>query len=189
MTSLCGDNQRMLRVRFMVAAGVVMGALAFSVGASAATISTASYQGAITPSGSVSFDAKIKDGAVRKILGGPGPPAAGLLFDQVPVTCDEGASEISGVLVSNLWVGRDNHFQLVAKTVDPALHGKLRAHGTFADDASSASGTVRAVGSWGESETNCDSGRLSWTAAAVDAGSGTGDGALRGARAASPLRG
>jgi hypothetical protein len=166
----------MLRIRSLVTAAGLVGALTIAGSATAATISTASYQGAITPGGSVSFDAKVKDGAIRKILGNPGPPAAGLTFDQVPVTCDQGANEIAGVLVSNLWVGRDNYFRLVAKTVDPAVHGKLRAHGTFTDDASSVSGTVRALGDWGDSETNCDSGRLTWTATLQPAPDPGGDG-------------
>jgi hypothetical protein len=177
----------MLRFRLVAAVGALVGTLALAGGAFAATISTPPYQGTITPSGTVAFDAKIKDGVMRKILGSPGPPTTGLTFDQVPVTCDEGPSEIAAVLVFNVWVGADNHFYVVGKTTDPALHGKLTTQGTFTEDTGSASGTVRVRGDWGDAGTNCDSGRLNWTAA-VDTGSGGGDGARTRASSRAPFR-
>jgi hypothetical protein len=153
----------MIRLGPLVAVGAVVGALAFPGAAPAATISTAGYQGAITPSGSVAFDAKLRNGIVKRILGNPGPPATGITFTELPMTCDQGATPIDVTIVSNLWVD-DGHVRIRAKTIDPALHGKLRAHGVFTDDYSSVSGTVRSLGDFGASATNCDSGRLAWSA-------------------------
>jgi hypothetical protein len=153
------------RIGPLAVVAAVVGVLAIPGAAPAATVSTATYQGAITPSGSVAFDAKVRNGKVKRILGSPGPPATGITFTDLPMTCDQGAIPLETTIVSTLWVG-DGRVRIRAETIDPSLHGKLRAHGVFTDDYSSVSGTVRALGDWGDSATatNCDSGRLPWSA-------------------------
>ncbi len=176
MTSPGRENRFVLRLGPVVVASALVGALAFPGGTPAATVSTATYQGAITPSGSVAFDAKVRNGKVKRILGNAGPPPSGITFTELPMTCDQGATPIDVTIVSNLWVD-DGHVRIRAKTIDPALHGKLRGHGVFTDDYSSVSGTVRSLGDFGDSATNCDSGRLDWSATVQPAPDPGGDGA------------
>jgi hypothetical protein len=159
------------RFVFPAALAVLAGGLLLPGWAPASTVSTANYQGDVAPSGSVSFDAKLRDGVVKRIMGNYGPPPTGLTFGQLPVTCDEGASQLDLTIVSNLRV-QDHRFHVIGKTVDPALHGKVRAHGLFTDDYSSVSGIVRAHGNFGDAGTNCESGKLTWTAAVQTAPSG-----------------
>lgn len=155
----------------MLAGVAIAGVLMAPGAASASIISTANYQGEFATDGTVGFDAKVRDGIVRRINGDPGPPATGLMFEGLPLVCDEGTTPLAVVLVSNVRVRR-HRFQVRAKLVDPELDGKLRVHGRFSEDYSAVTGGVRAVGGFGGSDTNCDSGRLSWTAAAQpDAGS------------------
>ena len=134
------------------------------------TISTANYAGTFGSDGTVSFEAKLRNGNVRSVLGDPGPPTTGMTMD-IPVTCDEGDTTLSVVVASNLrvWAHR---LLFTAGVIDPALDGKLRIRARFTDDYSAIAGHVRASRSFGESETNCDSGRLPWTAS-VDTGSGS----------------
>jgi hypothetical protein len=140
------------------------GALMLAGSAPASTISTANYQGEVATDGVVAFDAKVRDGVVRRINGDPGPPPTGLTFEGLPLACDEGTTPQDMVIVSNLRVRR-HRFRVTVETVDPETDGRARIRGHFTDDFSAVSGFVRAFGSFGEGVTNCDTGRLSWTAA------------------------
>lgn len=163
---------RMVGVGVGVATAAVICAVALPAWGRTAVLSVASYSGQVEGiDATVSFDAKLRNGTVRRVLGNPGPPPTGMTFENVPLTCDEGTTPLSVVIVSNLrvYAGR-----LVARTepVDPNVDGRMRIRARFTDDYSAISGHVRAFRDYGTGATNCDSGRLAWTATVQpDAGS------------------
>jgi hypothetical protein len=116
---------------------------------------TKSFSGAIDPSGTVSFKVKKKHGKKK---------VTGLKFNQVPITCDGGAST-TGADVGN--AGRLKHKKFGFSGSNPSGTATLDAVGKVT--GSSASGAVQIQGdvllSDGSTGTNCDTGALGWTAA------------------------
>ena len=118
--------------------------------------STRGYSGTVTPAGNLSFKLKKKNGK-RKVRS--------VKFDSVPVTCADGAHTTEGNITFSVPVGKQGGFSIVGSSSITGATVKVR--GKVA--GKSASGTIDLSGnvpieSGGDGD-DCESGKLSWSAA------------------------
>jgi hypothetical protein len=152
-----GEN---LMKRYLLVAGIV-GALVVPAQAVAAT---KNYAGSVDPSGTVGFQAVVKHGHAKRIKGGLGPPAYGLLFTNVPMTCNDGQHTTSIRFAYDIAVS-SNAFTTTATNGVSTVH----ADGVFKHHAKKAKGTFKAKGQLngtddGLTHTGCKTGERPWSA-------------------------
>ena len=137
-------------------------ALALTLGmallAPAATASSKSYAGTVSPSGTVNFRVKTKQQNGKKVRTVPN-----FHFDAVPVTCDDGAHTTRGNVTFSVRLNKQKKFNIKAE--NSATGASLNIHGSVA--GKTATGTLHVSGDvpieTGSTGSNCDSGKLSWT--------------------------
>lgn len=127
-------------------------ALALAAPASAAK---RTYIGDVAAGGAIGFDLKIPKHGKKKVKD--------LTFAGVPITCAEGANTTSGVLNFSLTVNKKKKFKGAASNKDDALlavKGKVSKNGS--------KGNIQVSGPAplddGTSGTECDTGKLKWSA-------------------------
>jgi len=129
-------------------------ALALPAGALAAT---KGYVGNTSPSGTVTFKVKKKNGE-RKVKA--------FRFRDIPVTCADGAHTTLGNITSAQRINKQNKFNISASNsttgAEVKIHGKVS--GISASGTLKVTGNVPIDGDPSASGSNCDSGVLTWTA-------------------------
>jgi hypothetical protein len=117
------------------------------------------FNGPIDPSGSVSFDTKVRHGRIVKVK-------SGLDFNHLPMTCNEGGRTISGGFDFAMKLNH-RHFSGTGIYNSSAGRGTVAVSGRFKRHGHKAVGTINGHGNFapeGNSITGCHSGTLDWRA-------------------------
>ncbi len=142
-----------MRRIFVPIALVLAAALAPAAPAAAAK---RSYAGDVEPSGSIAF-------AVKSTKHGGGKIKKDLALSEIPITCEEGKSTTTATLGFSLEINDRNRFEGRASNQDKALlvvKGKVRRGGSSGKAQISGPAPLDD----GTTGTDCDTGKLRWTA-------------------------
>jgi hypothetical protein len=118
-----------------------------------AAAATRHYTGRIDPGGTVSFDARVRQGTIKEVIG--------FAWEAMPMTCDEGSSTVGGQFKTLIDVAKAKFHQ--KGTTHGSLMSWAKVRGRFTKHGKKAHGTLREHGDFAKL-TSCDTARLDWHA-------------------------
>jgi hypothetical protein len=127
--------------------------VALAMPAAPAVAGTRRFDGAVDPSGGVSFDTRTRHGTTTKVV-------PGLSFSHVPMSCDDGGHAVSGSYDFAMWVVH----RAFEGTGIYTGGGKVTVRGKFSLSGGRARGTIRLFGDFSAIHATGCHAKHDWTA-------------------------